>query len=210
MFLQMPSLIRRLRQGPLGPAEKHVLQEIHSGQSRKAAPHVAGILVAVGRQELTRTSSPGRTAGQTIDRQLTGRRRAWRSRPISFDVSNFGRNSESRSPHRPKNLRGRHAFGPKSFARRNFQEGCDVHTLTGFRSGIGLLTALMCEGTEWRVVANDHCFPLGAMSRVSKPAFPVPGKPHPVTGQEEAREESRNGLKQPGATPHALSQLAVS
>lgn len=38
----------------------------------KRPPHVAGILVAVGRQELTRTSSPGRTAGQTIDRQLTG------------------------------------------------------------------------------------------------------------------------------------------
>lgn len=119
MFLQMPSLIRRLRQGPLDPAEKHNLQEFHSGQSRNGAPHVTDILVAVGRQELIRTSSPGRAAGQTIDRQLTGRRRAWRSRPISFDVSNSGRKSESRLPHRPKNLRGRHAFRPKSLPDEN-------------------------------------------------------------------------------------------
>lgn len=86
---------------------------------------------------LTRTSSPGRAAGQTIDRQLTGRRRAWRSHPISLDVSNFGRNSESRLPHRPKNLRDAMLFNQSPGARRKFQEGSDVHTLTGFRSGIG-------------------------------------------------------------------------
>lgn len=49
MFLQMPSLTTRLRQGPLDPAEKHILREFHSGQSRKGPPHVSGILVAVGR-----------------------------------------------------------------------------------------------------------------------------------------------------------------
>lgn len=54
----------------------------------------------------------------------------------------------------------------------------------------------MREGTEWRVVAIDYyCFLSDALSRVSKPAFPVPGKPHPVTGQEEAREEEEKRAK---------------
>lgn len=73
-----------------------------------------------------------------------------------------------------------------------------MHTLTGFRSGIGLSTAhlCVCEETVWRVVANDYyCFLCGALSRVSKLAFPVPGKPHPVTGQEEAREEKEKRAK---------------
>lgn len=42
-FLQMPSLTRRRRQGPLDPAEKHILQEFHSDQSRKGPPHAADI-----------------------------------------------------------------------------------------------------------------------------------------------------------------------
>lgn len=39
------------------------------------------------------------------------------------------------------------------------------------------------------------CFLCGALSRVSKLAFPVPGKPHPVTGQEEAREDKQKRAK---------------
>lgn len=45
-------------------------------------------------------------------------------------------------------------------------------------------------------MANDYyCSLCGALSRVSKLAFPVPGKPHPVTGQEEAREDKEKRAK---------------
>lgn len=60
-------------------------------------------------------------------------------------------------------------------------------------------------------MADDcYCFLCDALSRVSKPAFPVPGKPHPVTGQEEARGEekraktTRSHTTRPIATGHEL------
>lgn len=59
-------------------------------------------------------------------------------------------------------------------------------------------------------MANDYyCFLCGALSRVSKLAFPVPGKPHPVTGQEEAREEKEKRAKTTRGPTHALSQLRL-
>ena len=59
---------------------------------------------------------------------------------------------------------------------------------------------------EWRVVANACC-----SLRCPVPSFetcvPGAGQPHPVTGQEEAREERRNGLKQPGATTRPIATV---
>lgn len=63
-----------------------------------------------------------------------------------------------------------------------------MHTLTVFRSGIGLLTARVWEGTEWRVVANDYCFPL----RCPVPSFEtcVPG-----AGQATSCDRTRGGSR---------------
>lgn len=192
--------------GAAGSCREVMLQEFHSGQSRKGLAR-GWYWTAVGRRELIRTSSPGPAAGQTIDRQLTGRRRAWRSHPISFDVSKLGCDSESRSPHRPK-LSDAPCFRPKSLPDER-KEGCDVHTLTGFRLASDFLVSLRGRNDEsWQT--TTVCVLLLPCPEFRNLRSRCRHR-HPVTGRRrEPCEGSRNGLKHSGGPiiTHALSQLA--